>query len=111
MVMPNTFSNAVSGLEVAAARAAASAANIARTNSRDAQGALAQPVRAEPVQVTSNGEGLGVRTETKTLTADYRIDLATELVESRMAEITYQANAQVIKAAKDMEEQLLDVLA
>lgn len=111
MVMPNTFSNAVSGLEAAAARAAASAANSARANSRDTQGNLVKPVRAEPVQITGNGEGLGVQTETKTLTADYRIDLATELVESHLAEITYQANAHVIKTAKEMEEQVLDVLA
>ena len=136
--MANTFNIAVSGLNAATARIAASANNIANGSSKgkvptesNPEPTSYQPVRAVTLPVTGNGMGLGVRSTLQPLTESYHVgydpnsphanekgevaitsvDLATEIVEMTMAEAAYKANAKVIAVAKEMEEYLIDELA
>lgn len=44
------------------------------------------------------------------LIAEPNVDLASEIVATKMAELTYKANAAVIKAVKENDERLLDTL-
>ena len=44
------------------------------------------------------------------LIAAPNVDLASEIVATKLAELTYSANAAVIKAAKENDEKLLDTL-
>ncbi len=44
------------------------------------------------------------------LIAEPNVDLASEIVATKMAELTYKANAAVIKAVKENDEKLFDAL-
>jgi flagellar basal-body rod protein FlgC len=137
--MNTSLSIAVSGIEASFRRIEASANNIANINTvgrlpatRGEVAGSYQPQRAVSLPVSDGqGGGLGVRTvlqpyepayyvaqqpdspyaNEQGLVAAPNVDLATEIIESKMAEIAYRANAQVIKAESERSKYLYDILA
>ncbi len=135
--MPEALAIAVSGLNAAVRRVVNSASNFVNASSTgrlpESSGEQATVYRPADVVALSNsvgGNALGVRTETKTREPSYvsaydphspdanaegfiaapNIDIASELIAMKMAEISYKANAAVIRAQTDMDKELLDTL-
>lgn len=131
--MVNSISISLSGLQAASQRLNATASNIANiqtVGSIDENGQA--PYNAiDVVQQSQNieGAGSGVRTEyvprdpafipafdpdSPFANADGiigapNIDLAQEAVNLSLAEISYKANIEMIKAAEEMSDELLDI--
>ncbi len=125
--MNNVISNAISGLNDATTRLSVSANNIANAQTT---GSLTDPQNAPysalTVQSRSTLNG-GVRTEITPQTPAFvpsfapnspfadengligapNVDLGEELINTQIAKYAYQANAQIISTAKDLQEELL----
>lgn len=56
---------------------------------------------SDPFSPYANADGL---------VATPNVDLANELVQIKMAEVAYKANASIIKTSKEMDDYLLDAL-
>lgn len=132
--MINSISIALSGLTAASKKAEATASNVANlttTGSLEAGGQAPYTPLETTQQATNinNGEATGVRSNiiqrsTQPFVPSYdpdspfanaegligvpNIDLATEVVNLNVAELTYKANIEVIKTSEEMFDALLD---
>jgi flagellar basal body rod protein FlgC len=102
--MSGILNISVSGLNDAKARVANAASNIVN--------AVSTNFRPKDVVTTSQSTGdhnLGVTSSLKDRPEGEGVDLASELVTSKIAQNNYGANAVVIKIAKRLEKALLDI--
>lgn len=135
MVSPVTI--ALSGLNAASTRVAASASNIANAHTVGVREGTEGPEAYTPVDVVQisigaeSGEPQGTRAEVvardpattpvyqpespyadaQGLVEAPNVDYGTELINARTASLAYKANLAVIKVADEMERELLDRLA
>lgn len=103
--MAEALTIAVSGLNAAAQRVVNSASNLVNASSTG--------YRPTEVKEFSNSVGdhaLGVRTETVPRD-EQGVDIASEMVDLKMAEISYKANAAVVRIQTRTDKDLLDMLA
>ena len=126
--MINAISIALSGLTASVKRVEASASNIANVSTTGALNPADGPAPYTPLTTTQKSvDGGGVRAEIVTtepaftpafspnspfanadgLIAAPNIDLATEAVNLKLAELTYKANLQTIRTAEEMSDELL----
>lgn len=105
MSISSVLSVAVSGLNASAQRFNVAANNIVNANSEGYQA-----LRVDAVSQTTGGGATagGVR---NVITQGGTVDIATEIVDSIFARISYSANAQVIRTAERTLGQLLDIRA
>lgn len=109
--MINAIQIALSGLTAASRKVEAGASNIANMSTRDYQPLTTK----QTAQSDESGRGTGVRADIVPTTcaplpggaAD--IDLAEEAVNLQIAKTAYQASAKTIKAATDMQDELLSM--
>jgi flagellar basal body rod protein FlgC len=92
--MNTSLSNALSGLDASARRIQTAATNIANASSVPA------------VRETPKAHGVN-----NAAVAAPNVDIATELVDSSVAALSYKANAAVIKTVKETDQYLMDILA
>jgi len=127
--MISSFNIALSGLQAASTRLAVSAGNVANVTARrplDADGnatGLYQPQRtvqtstigggtqATAAAITPAHQPIADPTSPTGLAAVPNVDLGHEAVEQIQAELSYKANAAIIRTAWDMEKTLLDMFA
>lgn len=130
--MTDILSIATSGLRAQSTKLATSANNIANVNTT---GALAEDnpdtgayAPIDTVLETQNGGGVAASTQTRQnpyttvydpssvyanadgLISAPNISLEEEIVDTKIAEIAYKANAKLISVAKELDEALLDTL-
>lgn len=105
MQISSALSSAVSGLAANAASVQAVAGNIANANT---PGYRAVRVRTSSV-VTGGGYSPGGVQVTSVRQGE--VDLAREFTRLIQAEISYTANAQVVRTADDLARKLIDVVA
>ncbi|MBU6234647.1 MAG: flagellar biosynthesis protein FlgC [Alphaproteobacteria bacterium] len=132
MVSPVTI--ALTGMNAAATRIAASSSNIANASTTGAREGVEGPEPYTPVDVVQVGIGsnTGELHGTKAITVDRNpatvpafqpdapfadengvvaapnVDYGTEIIDAKTAALAYKANAAVVKVASEMERELLD---
>jgi flagellar basal-body rod protein FlgC len=136
--MSSIFATAVSGMNAAAARfsnAVTNMVNVSSTgrlpSSPDEKATSYQPTDVITLSNDVGDNHLGVRTQTVLRSDPYtvaydpsspdangdgliaapNVDLVKEIIDTKMAEIAYKANAKVIAAEKRNEDTLLDTLS
>jgi len=136
--MSETLTIAVSGMKAAVARVMNAASNLVNASSTgrlpSTSGEKATSYQPTDVVTLSDSAGdnnLGVHTKvvardpaytvapdprspdanTQGLVAAPNVDIASELIDMKMAELSYKANARVIRAQTNMDKDLLDTLA
>ncbi|MGE4351219.1 MAG: flagellar basal body rod protein FlgC [Bdellovibrionales bacterium] len=136
--MSNVFSIAVSGMNAAAVKvknAATNIANVSSTGKLPTEGSEKatsyQPTDVISVSASIGDHNFGVTTQTinrepaysvaydpsspdanaKGLIAEPNVDLASEIIDMKLAEISYQASAKVIATEKKNQETLIDTLS
>jgi flagellar hook protein FlgE len=102
MAISGVLSTAISGLNANARRAQVAADNIVNT-----PGIKAAGVRT--TTVVAGGEGGGVLASV--VAGSEGVDLAREFVELIGAQVTYNANANVIRAGEDLARRIVDIVA
>lgn len=130
----NTITIALSGLEAASKRLQASASNIANLQTTGSlqdggQAPYAPQMVVQETQTDSQGNSSGVRSNIIPRSSPFvpaydpdspfadengvigvsNIDLTAEAVNMKLAELNFKANVEVIKAAEENTEQLLDI--
>lgn len=133
--MINAIQIALSGLQAASKRADASASNIANISTSGSlepggQAPYSALTTTETALTDQDGNGLGVSAENRPAAKPFvpaynpdspfansegligvpNVDLAGEIVNLKLAETAYKANAKTIKAASDMQDELLHAL-
>ena len=133
--MSNVFSTAVSGLNDAFTRVANAASNIVNASSTSklpsSSSAPYSGFTPQDVITLSSGNGNGVTSvlqprnpayvaasdptspnaNASGLVAAPNVDLNAELISSKEAQVSYGADAKVIKVASEMEKSLLDAIS
>jgi len=136
--MAETLRIAVSGLNAAIVRVVNVASNVVNVLSTgrlpqrpEEKASCHQPRDVVAISCSAGNNNLGVKISTKPREPFYNtepapassltdsagmiaapnVDLAKELVEAKMAEIAYKANAAVIRAERDKDQDLLNTLA
>jgi flagellar basal-body rod protein FlgC len=104
MAISGVLSTAISGLNANARRAQVAADNIVNVNT---PGFKAAGVRT--TTVVAGGEGGGVLASV--VAGSEGVDLAREFVELIGAQVTYNANANVIRAGEDLARRIVDIVA
>jgi flagellar basal-body rod protein FlgC len=104
MDIANILSTAVSGLNASARRAQVAADNIVNANTPDF---IAASVHATSVTVGDAGGGVLAQTVPGTK----GVDMASEFVSLTQAQVSYNANAQVIRVGDSLSRTLIDVTA
>ena len=107
MSISSVLSVAVSGLNASAQRFNVAANNIVNANSEGYQALRVDAVS----QTTGGGATAGAGGVRNVITQGGTVDIATEIVDSIFARISYSANAQVIRTAERTLGQLLDIRA
>lgn len=100
MLMVNPVSIALSGLNAASTRAAASATNVANATTEGYTPVDVVDVASEQGLVQSH---VVPRDE-----SEGGVDYAREIIDAKQAAAAYKANAAVIRVAHSMEDELLD---
>ena len=106
---------AFSGLTAASKRMEVASSNIANMNTGSSYGitdtnvAQSQPYSPKIAFSMPLPQG-GVKTQILDGRAGSEVSLANEIVQLKIAEHTYRANAMVIKTATDVEKELLNIL-
>ena len=111
--MFDVLQTAVQGLRAAEARAAVAASNIANVRVEIQEldpNAPASPEAVEPLTPPQN-QFLSGGSDSQGLANGRGTDLAVNLVELRLAQHAYEANAAVIRSAEETFEHLLDAVA
>lgn len=108
MAISSILSTAVSGLRTSATQVAVAADNVVNVNNPDHK-----RLEARPVSLTtgSPGRGAGVAAEISIAEHGGEVDLAHEFVNLIRADAAYSANAEVIRAAQELDRTLLDTKA
>lgn len=109
--MSEALSIAVSGMKDAATRVLNSASNIVNVSSTTVDGKNFTPSTVVSESVSVDGNNLGVTSKIVPGAEGTEVDLATEIVNVKVASILYSADAAVIKTVDEMEKKLLDTLA
>lgn len=94
--MIGSISTALSGMFASTKRVEASANNIAN---------MSTPGYTPITTVQTTGQNGGVLAENRPAESGDQVDLTTEAVNLKMAEISYKANISVLKAAEEMAEE------
>lgn len=107
MAVSPIFSTAVSGLNASARKAQSAADNIANVLSED------YTARSVATSTVITGEGADVSTSlsAQLIGSEQPVDLASEIIRLREAEITYRANAAVIRTASELSKETLSIKA
>jgi len=99
------FSTAVSGLNASARKANSAADNIANV--------LTEDYTASRVANSTVVAGAGATSSTsiaaQLIGSDQPVDLATEIIRLREADIAYRANASVIRTASELSKETLSI--
>ncbi len=103
MQISSALSSAVSGMAANAAAVQAVAVNVANANT---PGYRAVRVRTSSVVVGSSAGGVQV-----TRVRQGEVNLVREFTRLIQAEISYTANARVVRAASDLARKIIDVVA
>lgn len=126
--MANSITIALSGLNAASSKIAATATNIANANTSGAREGTDGPKAYTPVDIIEISQKDGVKTEavardpatslaydpnssfadSEGLVEAPNVDYGTEIVTAKLAALAYKANASVIKIASEMEQELLN---
>ncbi len=104
MEVPNILSTAASGLDASARQAQVAAGNIVNVSTPDFTVAR---VRTTSLAVGSAGGGVLAQTVAGT----QGVDVTTELVNLIQAQVSYNANAQVIRIGESLARTLIDITA
>lgn len=104
MEVPNILSTAFSGLNASGRQAQVAADNIVNANTPDF---VAARVRTTSVAVGNAGGGVLAQTVAGT----QGVDVATELLSLIQAQVSYNANAQVIRVGDSLARTLIDITA
>lgn len=112
----STITNSLAGLRAAQQRAAVAAQNVSNANTKkfkaldftqtaDSSGTVSGKVsyRTPATVKTLDGEGNEVELP--------NVDLNEEVLNGQIAVNDFQANAKVLKTAKDLQQNLIDILA
>ncbi len=99
--MINSITIALTGLNSAAMRVNASASNIANMSNPQYT-----PITTKSESIDTGGVMTGYTPKSPPFT---NVNLAEEIVNMKMAEISYKASLNVIKASDNMFDELLDV--
>ncbi len=101
MAISPIFSTAVSGLQASARKANSAADNIANVLT---EGFSASRVASSTV-VTGDGAASTTTIAAQLIGSDQPVDLATEIVRLREADIAYRANASVLRTASELSKE------
>ncbi len=107
--MIDIFMTAVNGMRLAEARALQAATNISEMRITEAEQAATSPTGATQGVVTGPAPGESPVTGGEGFPACER-DLATDFVELKIAQHTYEANVAVLRTADQMTRRLLESL-
>lgn len=108
MNVSSVLSVAVSGLNASAERFNVAANNIVNANTEGYQARRVNSVSQSTGGTSAASQAGGVR---NVVTQGGSVDLASEIVDTIFAGISYSANAQVIRTAEETLGQLLDIRA
>lgn len=104
-MIDSLLNTAISGLRVAGQRANVAANNIVNVNTPDFN---ADTVQQKTIVTSSQPSG-GSRVEAQIIASEQSPDLASEIVNLIEAEIAYKANAETLRVAEDLAEELIDI--
>lgn len=107
MAISSVLSTAVSGLNASAKKADSAANNIANVST---DGYTASRVSFSTV-VSGGGANAGTAVAAQLIGSDQGVDLASEIVRLKEAEISYKANASVIRTASELSDEILHIKA
>ena len=116
--MSSTIKIGLSGLAAASSRLEVAASNIANTSNPKNTGfadtldglTSRQAYQAKQVRTVPLNNG-GVKADVVDIPIGSEISLAQEIIQLKLAEHTYKANATVIKTAFEVEEKLLETFS
>jgi flagellar basal body rod protein FlgC len=108
--MTEALTIAVSGLRAAIARVANAASNLVNVSSTqrkpDGTETPYQPTDVITLSDSVGNNNLGVRTEVVPRKNNAGVDIASEIIDTKIAEIAYKANAAVIRTQSKMDKEL-----
>lgn len=105
MAISPIFSTAVSGLNASARKANSAADNIANVLT---EGYTASRVATSTV-VAGEGATSSTTLAAQLIGSDQPVDLATEIIRLREADIAYRANASVLRTASELSKETLSI--
>ena len=114
--MSEAINIALSGLNDSAYRITNAAVNLVNASStknilENSQNQASAFIPNDVITISDSvaNNALGVHSTFRARDAAPNVDMATEIINLKMAEITYRANAAVVKAAINNDKRLLDV--
>jgi len=107
MAIGITLNTALSGMRANAQRVHTAANNIVNQNSKDFR-----PSDARATSVVNAGAlGSGAGVQTQIWVQDDTVNVTREFAKVIAAEIAYKANAQIIRAADEQADELIDIIS